>query len=340
MDQLSIPVIDDFHVHVRQGEMLRQVAPLIRTGGVGRCNAMPNTQPPLVSVAAVESYCAELQAAAPAVRFYASLYLSPELTSEEIQRGAESDCILAVKCYPRGVTTNSSSGVEDLAAYDRQFAAMEEAGLVLQLHGEVPSNTDLGIDVMNAEERFLPELCSLHERFPKLKIVLEHVSSSAAVECVRSLGDTVAATITWHHLELIVDDWAGKIHNFCKPVAKHVEDRQAVREAATSGDPRFFFGSDSAPHSRGTKETAAGRAGIFTTPVLVQGLVDCFDRLGCLDRVADFTSTFGRLFYELPPIDAPALILERRPMKIPAAYGDVVPFRAGQTLSWCLADKN
>ena len=331
-DTLTIPIADDFHVHLRQDAMMQAVTPLVRGGGVGRCVVMPNTTPPIASAEDALRYRAELQALASDVVFLMTLYLLPTLTSEAVAAAA-AEGVFGVKCYPRGVTTNSDSGVEDFGAYDEVFAAMEAEGLALLIHGEVPSNADQDICVLNAEERFLPELEKLHARFPKLRIVLEHVTTASAVECVRGLGDTVAATVTAHHLDLTVDDWAGRNHNFCKPVAKYPHDRDALRETVCEGHPRFFLGSDSAPHPRSAKEAACGCAGVFTSPLLLPYLADCLDRLGCLDRLADFTSTFGHAFHGLPALVG-SLTLERQTIGVPATYGDVVPYRSGQSLAW------
>ncbi len=334
MPSLTLPIADDFHVHLRQEEMLRMVAPLVRAGGVGRCLVMPNTRPAVSTTAEAMQYHEALAALVPDVQFLMSLYLMPTLTPEEIEQAA-SQGIFGVKCYPRGVTTNAESGVEDFARYGTVFAAMEETGMALFIHGEVPSDDSRDICVLNAEECFLPELMRLHERYPRLRIVLEHVTTEAAVSCVKQLGDTVAATVTAHHLDLTVDDWAGQNHNFCKPVAKYPHDRDALRQVVCEGHPRFFLGSDSAPHPRDKKEAACGCAGVFTTPLLMPYLADCFDRLGCLDRLQDFTSTFGRTFHGLPE-NRGTITLEKCETTVPDAYGSVVPYRAGEKLSWAI----
>jgi dihydroorotase len=334
MDSLTIPLADDFHLHLRQDAMMRAVTPQVRAGGVGRCVVMPNTTPPIANAVDALRYRSALAALAPSVEFLMTLYLLPELTPEAIVAAA-AEGVFGVKCYPKGVTTNSESGTEDFGAYNAVFSAMEEEGVALLIHGEVPSNEAKDICILNAEERFLPELETLHARFPKLRIVLEHVTTAAAVDCVRRLGDTVAATVTAHHLDLTVDDWAGQNHNFCKPVAKYPHDRDALRQVVCDGHPRFFMGSDSAPHPRSAKESACGCAGVFTSPLLLPYLADTFDRLGCLERLADFTSTSGRHFHGLPATEG-VVTLERRDSVVPVAYGDVVPYRAGQTLSWAL----
>jgi dihydroorotase len=205
MQTLTVPIADDLHLHVRQGQMMEAVVPYIRAGGVGRCVVMPNTTPPIATAADACRYQAELLPIAPDVTFLMTLYLLPTLTPEGIREAAEQG-VFGVKCYPRGVTTNSESGTEDFGAYGAVFATMESEGMALLIHGEVPSNAEQDICILNAEERFLPELEKLHARFPKLRIVLEHVTTAAAVECVKGLGETVAATVTAHHLDLVADD--------------------------------------------------------------------------------------------------------------------------------------
>ncbi|KAJ1530049.1 hypothetical protein HK096_008745, partial [Nowakowskiella sp. JEL0078] len=281
---------------------------------------------------------------APGVEFLMTLYLSPDLTQDEIVRAKESGVIYGVKSYPRGVTTNSDNGIESYTAYYHVFAAMEKAGLVLNLHGEIPSDPSNDICVLNAEERFLTHLKKLHEDFPKLKIVLEHATTKAAVDMVKSLGDTVGCSITVHHLQLIVDDWAGKPHNFCKPVAKFPYDRQALRDIISQGHPRFFMGSDSAPHQRNKKESSVCAAGVFTTPFLLQYLATILDSFGALDKLHGFACSNGRRFYGLA-VGAGDFVggLKKLPMTVPKEieYVDedgsrqtVVPFMADQDLSF------
>jgi len=337
MQTLTVPRADDWHVHVRQDDLLRRVGPLVAAGGVGRICAMPNTVPPVFTPEAALAYRDVVAAAVgPSVTVLTSLYLSEALTPALIAEAARHPSIPAVKFYPRGVTTNSGSGSASLHGFEPILAAMEQHGLVLQLHGEALSDPDQNVDVLNAEARFLGELRRLHAQFPGLRIVLEHVSSRAGVDCVRALGETVAATVTAHHLDLTIDDWAGRIHNFCKPVAKRYRDRAAIRDAVGSGHPRFFLGSDSAPHERGMKETACGCAGVFTSPWLMPYLVDCLDRLGAIDRLEAFSSQFGAAFYGRPA-GTGTITLERADVTVPAQCAGVVPYRAGERLRWGLA---
>ncbi|CAJ0910337.1 16896_t:CDS:2, partial [Entrophospora sp. SA101] len=202
-----------------------------------------------------------------------------------------------VKSYPRGVTTNSDSGIESYTNYYQVFKAMEEEGMILNLHGELPSDPDQDVCVLNAEEKFLVHLQKLHQDFPNLKIVLEHATTKAAVDVVKSLGDTVGCTITIHHLQLVADDWAGKCHNFCKPVAKYPHDRQALRDVILEGHPRFFLGTDSAPHPAHLKECAQSCAGVFTTPLALAYLATILDSFGAIPRLNDFACENGKKFY-------------------------------------------
>lgn len=332
--ELSIPRADDLHVHVRQGELMRLVVPLLRAGGVGRCLVMPNTTPPVAGTSQALAYRQDLRALAPDIDFRMTLYLTPALTADEIRRAAAAG-VAGVKVYPRGVTTNSNSGIADLLAMASALEAMQGAGLVLELHGEQPAAPGSDVCVLDAEARFLPVLRALHARYPRLRMVLEHVTTAAAVEAVRELGDTVAATITAHHLDLMVDDWAGKNHNFCKPVAKYPADRAALQAVVREGHPRFFLGSDSAPHPRAAKECAGACAGVFTSPLLLAYLADTLERRGCLDRLRGFACEFGHRFYGFPaPTESVRLV--RQAQVVPAAFGPVVPYRAGETLAWSI----
>lgn len=271
-----------------------------------------------------------------------SLYLHESITPETIieakQRG-----ITGVKSYPAGVTTNSSSGVVDYAQFYPVFAEMERQGLVLNLHGEIPSQGD--VTVLSAEERFLPTLLDLHARFPNLRIILEHCTTAAAIEAVKKCGPTVAGTITAHHLSIIIDSWAGDPFCFCKPVAKTPADRDALLRAAASGDSKFFFGSDSAPHpaasKRGGEKIAAG---VFTQPYTTQVVLDSFEQAcenGVLKEeditpevVEGFMSKFGRAFYRIGEEQKETITIEKKGEKIAGILQsdkiDVVPFRKTQ----------
>ncbi|ORX69091.1 Dihydroorotase [Linderina pennispora] len=328
-DTISLPWASDFHVHLRQGAMMETVTPMIEQGGV--------------RTAPVE-YEKQLKALAPNMHYIMTLYLNPDLTPAEINKAAAAG-ITGVKVYPSGVTTNSDWGVLDFKIYYPTFKAMEENNMVLCLHGECPSDAEKGICILNAEERFLATLRELHADFPKLRIVLEHATTKAAVECVKSLGDTVGCTITAHHLFLTVDDWAGQPHHFCKPVAKYPTDRDALREIVSSGHPRFFLGSDSAPHPRRAKQGEKPAAGVFTTPILIPLMATLFEKLGCLDKLEGFVSTNGRKFYQLPTVSSEnGIKLVKNQLDVPSAYSvkstedTVVPFMAGKDLPWSIAE--
>ena len=271
-----------------------------------------------------------------------SLYLHETVTPETIVE-AKKRGITGVKSYPAGVTTNSASGVVDYSLFYPVFAEMERQNMILNLHGETPPSGD--VTVLSAEERFLPILSQLHERFPKLRIILEHCTTAAAIEAVQKCGPTVAGTITAHHLSIIIDSWAGDPFCFCKPVAKTPADRDALLRAAVSGNPKIFFGSDSAPHpaasKRGGDKVAAG---VFTQPYTTQVVIDAFDQAcqnGVLKEeditpeiVEGFMSKFGRAFYGLEEEQKEFISLEKKGEKIANILQsdklDVVPFRRDQ----------
>lgn len=331
----------DFHVHLRDGALKEVVTPTVREGGVSVCFVMPNLVPPLVEVDRVLAYKESLQKLAPKTTFLMSLYLSPEITPEVIV-AAKKAGISGVKVYPAGVTTNSDHGVSSYEPFYPTFAEMERQDMVLNLHGECPSGKD--IHVLNAEEKFLPTLKELHSKFPKLRIVLEHCTSAAAINAVKECGPNVVATITAHHLYLTVDSWGGSSQNFCKPVAKFPSDRDALIDAATSGSPKFFFGSDSAPHPARNKAKAKGAAaGVFTQSHALAYVAEVFENAGKLDKLKGFVTDFGKDFYRVDDADlrdpVGSVTLVRRDNAIPDIVGGnsddgVVPFRAGETLRW------
>ncbi|KAI5814953.1 hypothetical protein BZA77DRAFT_90336 [Pyronema omphalodes] len=346
MASITLPAAADFHVHLRDGSMMETVVPTIRQGGASLAYVMPNLVPAITTVEQALEYHSKLQALEPSVAFLMTLYLSPEITPDVIRAAAATGKIAGVKSYPKGLTTNSEGGVVDYAAFYPVFAAMEECDMVLNIHGESPSSETTTI--LNAEETFLPTLKALHERFPNLRIVLEHCTTAAAVEAVKACGPNVAATITAHHLYLTIDQWADNPHCFCKPVAKLPSDRAALLEAATSGNPKFFLGTDSAPHPRSAKVgTATGKtaAGVFTQPYAVQYVASAFDRMGKLDKLRAFICDFGRDFYKTvekgwetaEDIKKDAIVVEKEPGQVVVAEigqgeGAVVPFMAGEKL--------
>ncbi|KAI8608374.1 dihydroorotase [Chytriomyces sp. MP71] len=340
---MSRHLIHDLHIHLRQGSLMRAVAPHLNRAGIGAAFVMPNLKPPVTTTDMAVEYRNQLQALAPNVAFLMSLYLSPSLTPAEIRKAKKAG-VVGVKSYPRGVTTNSEGGIESYSVYYDVFKAMEEEDMVLNLHGEVPSDHEKDICVLNAEEKFLTHLKQLHKDFPKLRIILEHATTKAAVDCVKSLGSSVACTITIHHLELVVDDWAGKVHNYCKPVAKYPHDRKALQDVVKEGHPRFFLGTDSAPHPRHMKETSCCAAGVYTGPYILAYLANALASFGAIERLDQFGREFGAHFYKLKESDlrgAEAVMLLKEPFKVPEVLKfvddegvdrEIVPYRAGETL--------
>ncbi|KAI6097441.1 Dihydroorotase, partial [Pisolithus croceorrhizus] len=313
----------DFHVHLRQGELSEIVTPHVRKGGFDLAYVMPNLKPPITKTEQAVAYRERLRAIDSSVDYLMTLYLSPDLTPEE--------------SYPRGVTTNSDGGIESYEVYYPVFEEMQKCDLVLNLHGEVPSDAASNTCVLNAENAFLPHLKKLHEAFPKLRIVLEHATTRAAVDMVKSLGDTVACTITAHHLAMTVDDWAGQPWNYCKPVAKYPSDRQALQEVVHQGHPKFFLGSDSAPHLAHAKSVATPSqpcaAGVYTSPILLPFLAHILESLapstGC--RVSSVIT--GE-----PSTDSRQVQMPVRSFLGGTTWplgGDcVVPFWAGKEIGW------
>ncbi|SCZ95394.1 BZ3501_MvSof-1269-A2-R1_Chr1-3g01694 [Microbotryum saponariae] len=373
--KLSSPF--DAHVHLRQGALMKLVAPHVERGGVKSFVGsivplfpllQPNLIPPLTEPSQTMDYLTQLQAQAPRTHFLMSLYLTRSLTPSLI-REAHSKGIVGVKSYPRGVTTNSEGGVgmEGYSVFDEVFAEMERCDMVLNLHGEVPSDVDGdGTCVLNAEERFLPHLREIHTKFPKLRIVLEHCTTAAAVECVKTLPSNVCATITPHHLALTIDQAVSSSLHFCKPLAKYPSDRSALRSVIASGHPQFFLGSDSAPHPSGAKlptlkytrtnlNGVEGEeivlpspcaAGIYTQADLIPLIATIFERSEIpLDKLEGYVSEFGRRFYKIPARKGEEVELRRVQEgggKVEKAFGFegekgrefVVPFMAGEELGW------
>jgi dihydroorotase len=334
---LTLPLADDLHVHLRQDEMLDfTIAETIR-GGAGRVMVMPNLKPPIGTTDQAIAYLNQLievrnKLGNSELEFIMSLYLNEKLDREELIK-AKAAGINNIKMYPLGVTTNSDNGVSDIKKFYPTFESMQDLDMIFNIHGEVPSDESQNICVMNAEISFLPILEQIHKDFPKLRIILEHTTTKEAVELVKRLPSNVAATITVHHLELTVDNWAGQNHNFCKPVAKYPIDKQALIEAVRSGNPKFFLGSDSAPHKKEMKETACGCAGVFTASYMMPYLADVLERNDCLDMIKDFSSTFGANFYKIP-LQTKTFDLVKAKSIVNAEINGVVPFKAGQNIGW------
>ncbi|MEX0731667.1 MAG: dihydroorotase [Aquisalimonadaceae bacterium] len=340
MDRLTLTRPDDWHLHVRDGDVLEDVV-AFTAAQFGRAIIMPNLKPPVTRLDQALAYRGRILAAVPSGQRFEplmTLYLTDSTTVDAIREAVTSGAIHGVKLYPAGATTNSDAGVTDLARCAEALAAMEEAGLPLLVHGEVTSE---GVDIFDRETRFIEErLIPLLERYPRLKLVFEHITTATAVEFVRQAPPTVAATITAHHLLYNRNHMlAGGIrpHYYCLPILKREEDRHALLEAATSGNPKFFLGTDSAPHARGDKESACGCAGSFTAPIAMELYAEAFEEADRLDRLEGFASHFGADFYGLPR-NTDTITLERRGQDVPPEYRfggqRIVPLRAGQRLPW------
>ena len=343
MDQLTITQPDDWHLHLRDGEHLKAV--LGDTARrFGRAIVMPNLKPPVTTTESALAYRARILAALPtgsAFQPLMTLYLTDHTSVEEVERAKASGAIRAVKYYPAGATTNSDSGVTDIRRCFATLEAMSSVGLPLLVHGEV---TDPEVDVFDRERVFVETvLVPLIQRFPRLKLVMEHITTGDAVKFVQSASDNVAATITAHHLLLNRNSiFQGGIrpHHYCLPVLKREEHRRALVRAATSGNPKFFLGTDSAPHARHTKEAACGCAGVYTAHAAIELYAEAFDAVGALDRLERFASFNGADFYALPR-NRLQITLCRKVWRVPdeLRYGDdvLVPLRAGGNLAWALA---
>jgi len=340
---LTLSRPDDWHVHLRDGPALAAVAP--HTARVfGRAIVMPNLRPPVTTVAAAGAYRARILAALPASTRFSplmTLYLTDNTPPAEIERAQASGFVHAVKYYPAGATTNSDSGVTALDRVYPVLAAMERHGMVLSLHGEV---TDPAIDVFDRERVFVDTLLTRIVRdFPGLRIVLEHITTREAAAFVRESAVHIGATITPHHLLWSRNAlFAGSFlrpHFYCLPILKRETHRQALVAAATSADPRFFLGTDSAPHARDTKENACGCAGCYSAHAALELYAEAFEAADALDKLAGFASHFGADFYGLPR-NADSVTLVREPWSVPAEYpfgdGTIVPLGAGEMLRWRL----
>lgn len=340
MDELTIPRPDDWHLHLRDGDALGAVVG--HTAAVfGRAIVMPNLRPPVCTVARAEAYRERIMAALPAGSDFVplmTLYLTPETTPQEVARAAASPHVHAIKLYPAGATTNSDAGVADLRGADPVLAAMEEHDLPLLVHGE---SIDPTVDIFDREAVFIErQLGPLVERFARLRVVFEHITTADAAAFVRAAGPTVAATVTPQHLLLdrnALFDGGIRPHHWCLPVLKRERHRQALLDAVASGDPTFFLGTDSAPHEVGTKEAACGCAGIFSAPLAMPLYAEAFDSVGALERLEAFASRNGPAFYRMPVAEE-TITLRRDSWAVPADYpfatGRVVPLRAGESLAW------
>ena len=332
LQSITIRRPDDWHVHLRDGEMLDRVA-RHTARQFGRAIVMPNLAPPVTRAADAAAYRDRIIAATgddftPLM----TCYLTDDVDPEELARGYAEGVWVAAKLYPAGATTNSASGVTDIRNIYQALEQMQEIGMTFCVHGEV---TDPDIDVFDREAVFIDRvLTRLVSDFPELKIVLEHITTSDAVDFVRS--GRVAATVTPQHLVINRNAiFAGGLrpHAYCLPVAKREEHRLAVRKAATSGWDNIFLGTDSAPHAREAKESACGCAGLFNAPYALESYAEVFEEEGALDRFEAFASINGARFYDLP-INEETVTLERTGVEVPHEIEGLVPFHGGETLPW------
>ncbi len=342
MDRLTLLRPDDWHLHLRDGPHMAAVL-----ADSARCFAraivMPNLTTPVRTTQEALAYRGRIVAALPeGARFepLMTLYLTDDTPPEEIALARRSGQVHGVKLYPAGATTHSDAGVTRISRCFHTLEKMEEQGMPLLVHGEV---TDPEVDVFDREPVFIEEVLGpLLERFSNLKVVLEHITTREAAQFVEVTGPNVAATITAHHLLLnrnALFQGGMRPHHYCLPVLKRELHREALVEAATSGNPKFFLGTDSAPHARHTKEAACGCAGIYTAHSALELYAVAFEEAGALDKLEGFASRFGAQFYGLP-VNTGSVTLERREWTVPASlpYGteELVPLRAGETLPWKL----
>lgn len=340
MQTISLIRPDDWHLHVRDGAALATVVPHTARR-FGRALIMPNLRPPVTTAAQALEYRARILAAVPpGLRFepLMSLYLTDNTPPDEIDRAKASGAVVAVKLYPAGATTNSDAGVTGIEKVHAVLERMEKLGMVLCVHGEV---THGDVDVFDREQVFIEQvLAPLVARFPALRVVFEHITTAEAARFVQDAGPNVGATVTAHHLLLNRNAiFAGGIrpHHYCLPVLKRETHRRALVEAATSGNAKFFLGTDSAPHSRAAKEAACGCAGCYTAFAAIELYAEAFDRRGALDKLEGFASQFGPDFYGLARnTDTITLIREDWVAPTELHFGDhqLVPLRAGEKLHW------
>ncbi|MEO8717002.1 MAG: dihydroorotase [Burkholderiales bacterium] len=343
MDRVTLIRPDDWHLHLRDGpQMAAVLADSARR--FARAIVMPNLRTPVRTTQDALAYRGRILAAMPEdARFepLMTLYLTDDTPPEEIALAKRSGQVHGVKLYPAGATTHSDAGVTRISRCFHTLEKMAEQGLPLLVHGEV---TDPEVDVFDREPVFIEEVLGpLIERFPDLKVVLEHITTREAAQFVEVTGPNVAATITAHHLLLnrnALFQGGMRPHHYCLPVLKREAHREALIEAATSGNPKFFLGTDSAPHPRGAKETACGCAGIYTAHAALELYAVAFEEVGALDKLEGFASRHGPQFYGLP-VNAETITLERREWRVPESlpFGaeQLVPLRAGETLPWKLA---
>lgn len=342
---------DDWHLHLRDGPQMAAVLPYTARQ-FARAIVMPNLKPPITTTQQAMDYAARIRAAVPAdmkergqvFEPLMTLYLTDHTSADEIMRARDSGVVQAAKLYPAGATTNSDSGVTDIHRCTSALEAMQRHGLALCIHGEV---TDAAVDVFDREAAFIDQvLIPLRQRFPELRIVFEHITTRQAAEYVRDAQGPIAATITPQHLlysRNALFQGGLRPHWYCLPVLKREVHRQALLQAATSGNPRFFLGTDSAPHERSTKESSCGCAGCFSAPYALALYLQAFESVGALDRFEGFASFHGPDFYRLPRNTQTITLMrsgQQVAERLPFPAGSIVPLASGEHLDWCLQDLN
>jgi dihydroorotase len=344
MQTLQLTQPDDAHLHLRDDAYLKTTVPATARQ-CARAIVMPNLKPPVTTLAALQAYKARIMAAIPeglSFQPLMTLYLTDDTTPQSVIAAAASKEVTAIKLYPAGVTTHSEAGVTQLAQLDPVFAAMESVNLPLLIHGET---SDPAVDIFDRERDFLGSLEKMIQKFPRLRIVLEHITTAEAVDFVLAAPEQVAATITPHHLLLNRQHLlAGGVrpHYYCLPILKRRRHQEALIAAATRGNKKFFLGTDSAPHAIAMKETACGCAGIYSAHAAIELYAEAFERAGALDKLEAFSSHYAADFYQLPR-NTRGITLVKKPWKVmqTLAFGDetVVPLWAGETLSWQLLEE-
>ena len=340
MKKLTITRPDDWHLHLRDGAVLKDLVPATARN-FERAIIMPNLMPPVTTTELALSYRERILAARPEGSSFQplmTLYLTNNTSAEDIRAAKASGHIYGCKLYPAGATTNSDSGVTDVANIYPALEAMQEVGLPLLVHGEV---THSHVDIFDREAEFIDTvLTPLLQRMPKLRVVFEHITTANAAEFVRNAGDNVAATITVQHLMLNRNDMlvgGMRPHHYCLPVLKRETHRQALVDAAISDSGKFFLGTDSAPHTKDNKESACGCAGMYTAPAAIEWYAEIFEQADALDKLEGFASHYGPDFYGLPR-NSQTITLVKEPWKmakvLPLADDVIVPFRAGETIPW------
>ncbi len=343
MESITLIKPDDWHLHVRDGNVLKDIIPHTAMR-FGRAIIMPNLKPPITTTDQAAAYQQRIQAVVPSKLNFTPLmvlYLTDNMLAEEIATAKKSGFVHAVKYYPAGATTNADAGVTDLKKTYAVLESLQQHGIPLLIHGEV---TDPTIDVFDREAVFIDTILQpLLKDFPKLKVVLEHITTSQAVDFIQSTSKNIAATITPQHLLFNRNDiFKGGIrpHYYCLPILKREQHREALVKAATSGNPKFFLGTDSAPHSQAAKESACGCAGMYSAHAAIELYAEAFEENNALEQLEGFASIYGAQYYQLP-INSDKITLVKEPTQIPMHYqfgkDKLIPLKAGETIQWKLS---